>query len=231
MATHSALTEEGRTRIRNFHGRVTSYLMLWSVIGIALVVGAIFAKTRYGYRPLQRLYLTQYLRASIKSQVMTNRSSKYILLIRVIDDKASGRDRLIGCTDDEVIPVRNENGQVIFDPKLGPYFRLRDGIPHKYFYWTSVFQNDAEMYMWLRDHIYDGQSLPGLYWACFLPLPFIVVAGIIVSVKVDLNTNREYEEGNLLRGVRLLKHTEYVRETKDRSGVGLPVFGPERRLR
>jgi len=52
---------------------------------------------------------------------------------------------------------------------------------------------------------------------------------MVVSVKVDLYTNREYEEGNLLCGVRLLNNTEYVRETKDRSGVGLPVFGPERR--
>ena len=229
MATHSALTEEGRTRIRNFHGRVTSYLVLWSVIGIAVVVGGLYVKTRYGYRPLQRLYLTQYFRASIKSLVTINRSSKYILLIRIIEDKASGRDRVMGCTDDEVMPVRDENGHVKFDPKLGPYFRLQEGIPHKYFYWTSIFQKDAEMYRWLRDHIYDGQSPPGLYWIYFLPLPLIVVVGMVVSVKVDLYTNREYEEGNLLRGVRLLNNTEYVRETKDRSGVGLPVFGPERR--
>ncbi len=63
------------------------------------------------------------------------------------------------------------------------------------------------MYVWLRDRIYQGHSPIGLYWVCFVPLPLIVIAGMILSVKVDLHTNREYEEGRLLRGIRLLRHT------------------------
>jgi hypothetical protein len=227
MASHSALTEEGRTRIRNFQGRLGSYLLLWSVIGVGVVIGGIFLRTRFGYLPLQRLYLTQYIKASIKSFIPSKRPSKYILLVRVVE----GGDQVLGCTDDEVSPVRDETGRVRFDPKLGPFFQLRVGIPHKYFYWTSVWQKDAQMYVWLRDRIYQGRSPIGLYWVCFVPLPLVIIGGMILSVKVDLHTNREYEEGRLLRGIRLLQHREYARETKEIAGLGLPVLAPERRLR
>ena len=227
MASHSALTEEGRTRIRNFQGRVGSYLLLWAVIGVGVVIGGVFLRTRFGYLPLQRLYLSQYIKASFKSFIPSKRPSKYILLVRVVE----GSDQVLGCTDDEVLPVRDETGRVRFDPKLGPFFQLKEGVPHKYFYWTSVWKKDAQMYVWLRDRIYQGASPIGLYWVCFVPLPVIVIAGLILSVKVDLHTNREYEEGRLLRGIRLLRHREYARETKEIMGLGLPVLGPERRLR
>jgi len=230
MASHSALTEEGRTRIRNFQGRLTSYLLLWIVVGVGVVIGAIWVKTRYGYLPLQRLYLSQYIKASIKSFIPHKQPSRYTLLVRVIDDHKSGREQVIGCTDEQVTPIRDGNGRVRFDPKLGPFFHLRDEIPHKYFYWGPVWRNDSEMYPWLRDHIYYGHSLPALYWICFLPLPVIVIGGMILSVKLDVRVNREYEEGRLLRGIRLLGPTEYARETKQISGLGLPVFGLEKRL-
>ena len=231
MASHSALTEEGRTRIRNFQGRIGSYLVLWAVIGVGAVVGGIFLKTRFGYQPLQRLYLSQYIKASIKSFIPSKRPSKYILLVRVVDDRVTGSDLNLMCTDDEVLPIRDETGRVKFDPKLGPFFRLQAGIPHKYFYWTSVWEKDDQMYQWLRDRIYNGHSPLGLYWVCFLPLPLIVIGGMIVSVQVDLHTNREYEEGKLLRGVRLLQRREYAHEAKESAGLGLPVLGPERRFR
>lgn len=231
MASRSALTEEGRTRIRNFSGRLGSYLVLWVLIGLVVVTAGIWLKTRYGYLPLQRLYLSQYIKASIKSFIPLKRPSKYTLLVRVFDDHVSGREQVLGCTDEQVTPIRDETGRVRFDPKLGPFFRLQEGIPYKYFYWRTVWQADSEMYPWLRDHIYHGHSLLGLYWICFLPLPVIVIAGMIVSAQLDLRINREYEEGRLLRGIRLLRHTEYARETKQINGLGLPVFGPERRLR
>ena len=227
MASHSALTEEGRTRIRNFQGRVASYLLLWAIVGVAVVVGAILLKTRFGYRPLQRLYLAQYIKASIRSFIPGKRLSKYVLLVRTVD----GREPLLGCTDDEVSPIRDKTGRVKFDPKLGPFFKLHEGIPHKYFYWTTVWKNDVQIYQWMRDYIYQGHSLIGLYWVCFLPLPLIIISGMFVSVKLDLHTNREYEEGRLLRGVRRLQHYEYAREIKESKGLGLPVLRPERRLR
>ena len=226
MASHSALTEEGRTRIRNFQQRLISYVLVWIVIGIGVSTGAVWLKTRYGYLPLQRLYLPQYIRSSVKSLIHHTRPSRYVILVRTISH-SNGEEDVVRCTDEEVSPVRDASGVVLFDPKLGPFFRLRDGIQHSYFYWGIVWRNDAEMYLWFHDHIYGGRSLAGLYWICFLPFPFTVLAGIILSAKLDVRINREYEEGQLLRGIRLLTHKEYARSNKELDGIGLPVFGSQ----
>src|SRR5688572_31613717 len=144
MASTSAFTEEGRTRIRNFQRRVSSYLIVWILVAAAASIACIYLRTRYGYRPLQRLYLSQYIKASIKSFLPLKRPSKYTLLVRVVRDAATGKDRIFGCTDDQVTPIRDETGRVKFDPKLGPFFELQPGIPHKYFYWRSLPQMRSE---------------------------------------------------------------------------------------
>jgi len=85
------------------------------------------------------------------------------------------------------------------------------------------------MYVWFRDHIYDIRSLVGLYWICFIPLPLIVAVGMFASVKLDLRMNRDYEAGDLLRGVRILKAKEFAGELKrSEAGVGLPALSPRR---
>ena len=228
MASRNAFTEEGRTRFRNFERRVKTYFVLWLFLGLAVTASGIFLKTRYGYRPLQRLYLSQYVKASIKSFLPLTKPSKYTLLVRVIDDSATGQERVLGCTDDQVTPVRDELGRVKFDPKLGPFFSLHERIPHKFFYWRGVSQMDKQMYPWLKDQIYEGRSLAGLYWICLLPLPFIIALGMLASIKLDLRMNRDYEAGALLRGLRVLNPREYGREIGQReTGIGLPVFVPK----
>ena len=52
---------------------------------------------------------------------------------------------------------------------------------------------------------------------------------MFASIKLDLKMNREYEAGDLLRGVRILKAKEYAREVKPREiGIGIPALRPER---
>lgn len=228
MPSTSAFTEEGRTRIRNFQRRVSSYLILWIFVAVAATVGCIYLRTRYGYRPLQRLYLSSYIKATIKSFLPLKKPSKYTILVRVVNDPVTGKDLIFGCTDDQVTPIRDETGRVKFDPKLGPFFQLQSGIPHKYFYWRSLPQMDKQMYAWFRDQIYDGRSLIDLYWICFLPLPLIIAVGMFASVKLDAKMNRDYEAGELLRGVRVLKAKEYAREHKrQEAGIGIPALLPE----
>ena len=229
MPSTSAFTEEGRTRIRNFQRRVSSYLILWIFVAVATTVGCIYLRTRYGYRPLQRLYLSSYIKATVKSFLPLKKPSRYTILVRVVNDSTTGKDLIFGCTDDQVTPIRDETGGVKFDPKLGPFFELQSGIPHKYFYWRSLPQMDKQMYAWFRDQIYDGRSLIDLYWFCFLPLPLILAVGMFASVKLDAKMNRDYEAGELLRGVRVLKAKEYAREHKrQEAGIGIPALLPER---
>lgn len=228
MASRSAFTEEGRTRIRNFQRRLSSYFVVWILVGAATTVGCVYLRTRYGYRPLQRLYLSQYIRASFKSFLPLKKPSKYTVLVRVVSNPVTGDELVFGCTDDQVTPIRDETGRVKFDPTLGPFFSLQPGIPHRYFYWRSLPQMDKQMYLWFRDQIYGGHSLIGLYWLCFLPLPLIVAVGMFASIKLDLRMNRDYEAGDLLRGVRILKPQEYAREVKrQKIGIGIPALRPE----
>jgi hypothetical protein len=231
VASHSALTEEGRTRIRNFQARVNSYLLLWVAVSIGVTVVVFWLRTRYGYQPLQRLYLAQYIKSSLKSFFPANHQSAYTLLVRVVTDAATGVDHKIPCTDDEVTPVRDASGKVRFDPRLGPFFRLRDDIHQKYFYWEVAQYGDRAIYHWFRDRIYQGRSPIPLYLPCLIPLPIVLLIGMIISVKLDVRINREYEEGSLMRGIRLLKPSEYAREMKSIEGLGLPVFRPERSRR
>ena len=229
MKSRNPFTEEGRTRFRNFQRRITTYLVLWMIIGLGVAAGGMYLKTRYGYRPLQRLYLTQYIKASIRSVLPLKKPSKYTLLVRVIDDPATGKEQVLGCTDDQVTPIRDEAGRVKFDPKLGPFFSLQEGLPHTFFYWRAVWQMDKQMYPWLKSQIYEGRSLLGLYWVCFLPLPILIGLGMLISIKLDLKMNSEYEAGDLLRGVRVLNPREYAREIgQQESGVGIPAFIPRR---
>lgn len=230
MASKNAFTEEGRTRFRNFQRRFSSYFIVWILVGAAVTVGCVYLRTRFGYRPLQRLYLSQYIKASIKSFLPLKRPSRYTVLVRVVRDVGTGKDLIFGCTDDQVTPIRDETGRVKFDPRLGPFFELEPGIPHKYFYWRSLPQMDKSMYVWFRDQIYEGRSIVGLYGICFFPLPVVVAIGMFVSLKLDLRLNREYEAGDLLRGVRILKAKEYARELQGReAGIGIPTLRPERR--
>jgi hypothetical protein len=225
MASKNAFTEEGRTRFRNFQRRIMTYFVLWIFVGLCVTAIGIYLKTRYGYRPLQRLYLTQYIKASIKSVLPLKKPSKYTLLVRVIDDPATGKEQVFGCTDDQVTPIRDDAGRVKFDPKLGPFFSLQEGLPHKFFYWRAVWQMDKQMYPWLKSQIYESRSLVGLYWVCFLPLPVLIALGMLISIKLDLRMNSEYEAGDLLRGIRVLNPREYAREIgQQETGIGIPAF-------
>jgi len=50
---------------------------------------------------------------------------------------------------------------------------------------------------------------------------------MLISIKLDLKMNSEYEAGDLLRGVRVLNPREYAREIgQQESGVGIPAFMP-----
>src|SRR5215210_5665365 len=114
MASQNAFTEEGRTRLRNFQRRVSSYLIVWILVGVAVTIAACYVRTRYGYRPLQRLYLKQYVRASLKSFLPLKKPSNYTVLVRIIRDPNTGKDLIFGCTDDQVTPIRDETGRVKF---------------------------------------------------------------------------------------------------------------------
>ncbi len=159
-------TEEGMTRLRNFNRRAATYFALWIIVAIVTGGGLFFAQVRYGLKPLQRIYLKQYVIASVKTIFSDKRQSRYTFLVRTDVDlsakKPVPKEAFIRVTDTEVEPVLDENGRVVRDPKSGLQFKLNPGISAKYFFWRPGRGRDIEMWTWMRANIYEGRSLLGM---------------------------------------------------------------------
>lgn len=227
MPSTNPFTEEGRTRFRNFQRRLLSYFALWLMIGIGIGVGGCWYKTRHSFAPLERLYFKQYVLSSLKSSLPKKKPSRYSLLVRVVTDQATGKDVVLGCTDEQVEPVLDERGKLIVDKKTGPYFRLRSDLERKFFYWRVASANDAAMYAWFKQSIYDGKSPLGLFSPTLALGFFVTIFGSIVTVVLDRRMNRRYEEGERLRGTRAVTPQEYERESSEATGIGLEIFAQQ----
>ncbi len=224
MPSTNPFTEEGRTRFRNFQRRLLSYFALWLMIGIGIGIGGGWYKTRHSFAPLERLYFKQYVLSSLKSSLPKKKPSRYSLLVRVVTDQATGKDVVLGCTDEQVEPMLDERGKLIVDKKTGPYFRLKPELERKLFYWRVTSARDASMRSWFEQNIYDGKSLLGLFYPIFTLSFFVAFAGTIATVVLDRRMNRRYEKGERLRGTRAVTPEEYERENGEATGIGLEIF-------
>ncbi len=227
MPSTNPFTEEGRTRFRNFQRRLLSYFALWLMVGIGLGFGGFWYTTRHSFAPLQRLYFKQYALSTFKSQLPKKKPSRYSLLVRVITDKTTGKDVILGCTDKQVEPMLDGRGKLIVDKKTGPYFRLKPSLERKLFYWRVASANDAQMRAWFEQNIYGGRSLFGLFYPIFALSFFIAFSGTIVTVVLDRRMNRRYEKGERLRGTRAVTPEEYERENGEATGIGLEIFAQQ----
>ncbi len=227
MPSTNPFTEEGRTRFKNFQRRLVSYFALWMFIGLGIAYVGFWFTTRHSFAPLQRLYLKHYALSSMRSVLPKKKPSKYSLLVRVITDRATGKDVILGCTDEQVEPMLDGRGKLIVDKKTGPYFRLKPGLERKLFYWHVTSANSPQMRSWFEQNIYDGKSLLGIFYPIFALSFFVAFAGTIATVVLDRRMNRRYEKGARLRGTRELTPEEYERENWEATGIGLEIFAQQ----
>jgi Type IV secretion-system coupling protein DNA-binding domain len=82
----------------------------------------------------------------------------------------------------------------------------------------------------LRRNIYGGESLPGLFAQALAVCLLVTAAGTAIALVIDQRVNRDYEEGDRLRGARLVEPAEYAKEVPGADGLGLLVKSakPER---
>jgi len=224
MPSTNPFTEEGRTRFRNFQRRLLTYFALWLLVGAGIGCAGFWYTTRHSFAPLQRLYFKQYAFSTFKSRLPKKKPSRYSLLVRVITDPTTGKDVVLGCTDEQVEPVLDERGKLLVDKKTGPYFRLKPGWERKLFYWRVTSANDAFVRAWFEQNIYDGKSLLGLFHPFFAIGFFVVFAGTTATVLFDRRINRRYEKGERVRGTCAVTPKEYERENREATGLGLEVF-------
>ena len=229
MAHTNVFTEEGMTRLRNFQRRTAGYVAAWLMCGALVALALFWLQIRYGLEPLQRTYLKQYVRCSLRATVSKRSQSTYILLVRTITDPATKKETLVRVTDAEAEPVLDARGKIVRDPQLGLMFTLRPGIPHRYFYWQVGRARDAEMYPWMRTKIYDGQSFLGLCAPMLMIGGVVFFSGLIATMVRDRRANQRYEQGRAIRGTRQLSPQEYEREQEAVSGIGMVVYDRQER--
>lgn len=212
MASRNLFTEEGRTRFRNFGLRLRSYLIVFLVLGLLAGAFWFLNRTRGEMGALERLYFRQYAKATGMSWVSAARTGKYTLL-------TSGA---IGVTDELVYQVRDEQGRPARN-QYGLVFKPHAGVRIEEPRWRRVRATHGAMEAWLRGNIYGGESLPGLFAPAIAVCLLTTMVGTALALAVDQWVNRNYEQGNRLRGNRLVEPAEYAKEVKGADGLGLVV--------
>lgn len=217
-------TEEGMTRLRNFRRRAAGYFAVWLLAGVLVSGGLFWREIKYGLRPLQRFYLKPYALASLKSLASTKGQGVYVMLGYAITDPATGKEKFVRVTDNDVEPVADAAGRIVRDPKLGLMFRLRPGIAHDYFYWRTGRAGNAEMRAWMRENVYGGTNLWGMAAPWLLTGGVVFVVGITATLVRDRRSNKRYEKGRALRGTRLFSPKDYERAHREETGIGIVVY-------
>lgn len=217
-------TEEGMTRLRNFQRRAVGYVALWLMVSVGVMAGLLWLKVNFILEPLQRVYLWQYVAASIKTTVSKRSQGKYTLLVRTVVDPPTSKDSFLRVTDEQAEPILDEDGGVRRDPKRGLMFALRPGITAKHFFWRVGRGRDMEMYQWMREEVYGGRGLLGLMTPVLMTGGVIFGSGMWLTIARDRRANKRYEQGRQIRGTRLQSPGEYAHEHRRADGLGLRVF-------
>ncbi len=229
MAHTNVFTEEGMTRLRNFQRRTAGYVAAWLMCGALVALALCWLQIRYGLQPLQRTYLKQYVRGSLRASVSQRSQSTYILLVRTVTHPTTKKETLVRVTDAEVEPVLDARGKIVRDPQLGLMFTLKPGIPHRYFYWQMGRARDAEMYPWMRVNIYQGTGLFGMCAPMMIIGGVVFFSGLTATIIRDRRANQRYEQGRAIRGTRELSPQNYERQQEAATGLGIVVYErPER---
>ena len=220
------LTEEGRTRSKNAARRVSAYAALMFLIAGVSGYAIHRCWVSQNLTVLQRIYFKQYLKSSYRSSLMTNSSSHYTTLARIVRDPETKRDRSLAVLDDDVIPVVDEAGRIQFDQNHRPKFLLKAGIEHKKFLWEHGILRDIDAYEWFQSLIYDGKSIPDIWRPAWLSALLIFCFGITALIALDVFAQQRYLKGEPIRGTRELSPKAYCREHRKHTGYGLMVYTP-----
>jgi hypothetical protein len=220
------LTEEGRTRSKNAARRFSAYAVLMFLIAGASGCGIHRYWVSQNLTTLQRVYFKQYLKSSYRSSLLTNSSSHYTTLARIVRDPETKRDRSLAVLDDDVIPVLDEAGRIQFDQNHRPKLLLKAGIEHKKYLWEHGILRDIDAYEWFQSLIYEGKSIPDIWRPAWLGALLIFCFGITALTALDAFAQHRYLKGEPIRGTRELFPKAYVREHRKHTGYGLMVYTP-----
>jgi hypothetical protein len=225
MKRNNIFTEEGQTRFRNTLRRVKWYVL----IAVGLALGGAYGIHRLwvkpGLTPLQRVYLSQYLWSTLRSN-QANSHANYKFLTATTTDRKTGREVRHYLTDNEVDPVFDDEGKLELD-KGDPVFELKPGIRVNEFTWAQEKYTDKSVYEWLRRVTYNDQSIVALWAPAWAGAIGIFLLGLASLIGLDQLAQHYYVKGEQLRGTRKLSPRKYEKEHRHDYGYGLTVYEME----
>lgn len=176
---------------------------------VALLVGGGVGAYRYTYvwTPLQRLFLSPYLRSEFASD-LAFKTGRYRLL-EVVD--RNGRRLAL---DEEVQPSVDGN-----DPRFA-LSTLGEQAGDRRLVWDEgTYRHDA-LHATLRQWIYRDQTLTDLAWPAGWWSLVTFGVGLIVAIPKDLERGRQRRHGRRLKGPELVTGARFNRRLKA-DGIGV----------
>ena len=172
--------------------------------------------------PLQRVYLRQYLRSTVKSYRTSSRS-RYTYMLGTVSDPITGRDVRIMVPDSFVDPVLDPDGRIKVEQHY-PAFRLHSDVKLKEFFWANEFIADKRAYEWFRIAIYEGNTILDLWRPAWLGAILIFFTGTSGLTVLYLFAQRRYVEGQPIRGTRELSPREFRKEHRKHTGYAIRAY-------
>jgi type IV secretory pathway TraG/TraD family ATPase VirD4 len=188
-------------------------VMSYSAVAAALLCTCLFLWQRlhFSLLPLQRSYITEYLRSGIGGTFRTHETYNLLYL-----GGGKSKARL-------ALPVDFATGTTTLpDGKLLPVALSELAQAHGYrFPFRGPAQKlaDVSMYRWLHDAIYDNQGILALFAPSLIEGGICLVAMLWFAVPRDLQRFREMKYGRRLRGPLLLDPKEFNKAHKG-DGIG-----------
>jgi len=216
------LTEEGHTRARNTFQRVRLFAVLMFLLSGPCGFAIHYYWVWPSLTPLQRIYLRQYIRSTVKSYIPRSRS-RYTFMAGVVRDPETGDEIRIMVPDGLVIPEFDEEGRIKVKDRY-PVFHLKTNVPLEQCTWVTEFLADAIVYEQYRHLIYEDKSIIDLWRPAWLGAIMFFFTGTTGLTGLYIFAQRRYIEGQALRGTRELSPREYRREHRKHTGYALTAY-------
>lgn len=185
----------------------------WTITTVFLAVLSVAAICAYRYAyvltPLQKFYLTTYIRSGLRAEIGF-KTGRYALL-NVVDRRGS---RL--ALNEEVVPVTTAAGKTTFS-LTEEAVRVGD----RRLEWQEGQYDNAQLHAFLGHWIYRDQSLtdflrPGLWGGLG-----VFIIGLLIAIPKDAARARARKEGRRLKGPELVSVRQFNRRNRS-DGIGFP---------
>jgi hypothetical protein len=198
-------------------------IMSYSAIAAALLCTCLFLWQRlhFSLPPLQRSYITEYIRSQIGTTFKAHQSYRLLYLggkskprLALPPDFTDGKTTL---PDGHVLPVALSDlaqAQGYLFPFRGPAQKL----------------GDSSMHGWLHDAIYDGKGIIAIFVPSLIEGALCLALMLWVAVPKDFQRFREMKYGRRLRGPVLLTPDEFNRSQKG-DGIGFKTTESKKMMR